>query len=89
MTTAPTIRPIRVAAVSVACAVALIGGCLAPEATAASLRPTPSTAAAFNFDDDASYILDIRAGAAEVGTALPAALYQDFGYSETFLSHDI
>jgi hypothetical protein len=50
----------------------------------ATTRPQP-----FDFERQASYLLDVRSAGIEVETALPAALYPDIGYSEVHLAHDL
>jgi hypothetical protein len=43
----------------------------------------------FNFDSDASYLLDMRNAGVEENTNIPSATYQDVGFSAIQLTHDI
>jgi hypothetical protein len=91
----PTLPKIRratsVAAVSGA--LLLTTGVIAVPASATATDPPgpvkTHSRSSFNFQDGASYILDMRSGGMEYETALPAALYHDVGYSEVNLAHDI
>src|SRR5262249_3186761 len=44
---------------------------------------------AFNFNNEASYVLDMRNAGVEENTQIPSATYQDIGFSEVQLTHDI
>jgi len=68
----------RVGATSGA-AVLLVGALAAPAAASSG----------FDFTDKASYILDMRSAGVEFEDHIPAVIYQDVGYSEVNLSHDI
>jgi hypothetical protein len=80
------------ASAGAAVALALLSGTFATPASAAVHRP-PATGVdhsrSLDFQDGASYILDVRSAGMEYQTALPAALYHDVGYSEANLAHDI
>ena len=87
------IRRIRSAGlVSTAAAMVLLAGVLAvPAAAAGSAGSNPGAphAKTFDFDTDASYLLDMRNAGVEENTQIPASIYEDFGYSAIQLTHDI
>jgi hypothetical protein len=77
---------------STAGALVLLAGVLAAPASAAANGPSgpgDGYARSFNFDKDASYVLDMRNAGVEENTNIPSATYQDFGFSGVQLTHDI
>jgi hypothetical protein len=77
---------------STAGALVLLVGVLASPASAGSSGPSQGGAphkAAFNFDNDASYLLDMRNAGVEENTQIPSSIYEEFGYSGIQLTHDI
>ncbi|HEX3828645.1 MAG TPA: hypothetical protein VHV82_15375 [Sporichthyaceae bacterium] len=68
----------------------LLGSAFATPAGAAPAQGQGhSVGHGFNFVNDASYILDMRSAGLETEADIPAATYQDYGYSEVNLSHDL
>jgi len=76
---------------STAGALVLLVGILASPATAGSVPSKGGAphAPGFNFDSDASYLLDMRNAGVEENTQIPSSVYEDFGYSAIQLTHDI
>jgi hypothetical protein len=72
--------------------VILLTGAPAPPASAAGSGPTNPARGhgkSFDFNNEASYVLDMRNAGVEENTPIPSSTYQDFGFSEVQLSHDI
>jgi hypothetical protein len=57
--------------------------------TPAAAAGSGAAAGGFDFVNKASYILDMRSAGLEFEDRIPAVIYQDVGYSEVNLSHDI
>jgi len=78
--------------VSTAGALVLLAGVLATPAGAAGSggsNPGAPHAKTFNFETDASYLLDMRNAGVEENTQIPASVYEDIGYSAIQLTHDL
>jgi len=72
-------------------ALVLLVGVLASPAGAGSV-PTKGGAPhapAFDFNNEASYLLDMRNAGVEENTQIPSSIYEDFGFSALQLSHDL
>jgi hypothetical protein len=70
-------------------AAALLAGMAATPAAAGTAPAGPRRAAGFDFVKSASYILDARSAGVEFEDHIPGVIYQDVGYSEVNLAHDL
>jgi hypothetical protein len=72
--------------------IVLLTGALALPASAAGNAPTDPARGdgkSFDFNNDASYVLDMRNAGVEENTPIPSSTYQDIGFTEVQLTHDI
>jgi len=72
-------------------ALVLLVGLLASPASAGSgpSKGGAPHAPAFDFQNEASYVLDMRNAGVEENTQIPSSVYEDIGYSAIQLTHDL
>ncbi|HEX3825626.1 MAG TPA: hypothetical protein VHV82_00005 [Sporichthyaceae bacterium] len=87
----PTIRIRTTSPAAVSVALVLLAGAATPADAAANHPSGPGSGMArtFDFQNDASYVLDMRNAGVEENTPIPAYTYQDIGFSGVQLTHDI
>lgn len=74
----------------IAGAAVLVAGALGGEAVAAPVGAAGhGSGRPFDFVRDATYQLDLRSAGLEIGTQIPGQTYQDVGFSQVRLTHDL